>query len=43
MTMTEVTRQGLAFIDEYPQGSGYRCPACGKHTLKIASCGLRWD
>lgn len=41
--MTEVERQGLEYIDGYPEGVGYRCPSCGIDTLTIAFGGLHWD
>lgn len=40
---SEAEAQSLEFIDEYPDGPGYRCPSCGKLTLSFNDSGYSWD
>ena len=41
--MTDAKKQGLDFIEEYPEGGGYFCPACKRNTLTFSFSGLHWD
>lgn len=41
--LTEVTARKWDYIQEYPDGSGYRCPACGNTTLTFRATGFHWD
>lgn len=43
ISKTEAEKEALEYIDGYPDGAGYRCPACGKNTLIFSHSGLYWD